>query len=366
MNTVKKKRASITNVADYANVSIATVSRVLNKAPNILPATEKKVMLALKMLDYTPNAQAQSLRGSCQDIFGFLLSPDIIKVDDFSLMLTVQHLLAEVIFEKGYHLIPEKLEINSETGELIVPRILKQQRCCGCFLLGYMPPKNLKSLALEGIPVGLLGEVDVMPDNFFSIDFDFESGMSQAVQYLSALGHRRIGFINGSLNYPGNRKKLNGLKQGLSEFALDCDPELFFQLDDEQNFAGARKATAVLLELKSPPSAICYGNDWMALGGMLEAESRGLNIPRDLSLIGFDNSFMAQQCRPSLTSISTDFRIMADMAANALIKKVHNVKSKNVDNKKTLIPTKLIRRESCRVRSFMTIPHNTLLNNNLK
>lgn len=347
MRMTKKNKISIVDVASHANVSIATVSRVLNRASNILPETQRKVDRAVQALNYTPNAQAQNMRGNCRDIFGFLLSPEIVKIKDFHLILTIQHLLADTIFAEGFHLISENLKTD-DSGKLILPRILRQSRCCAFFLLGYMPPEQLQILIDEDIPICLLGSYDdQQSDNLLSIDFDYKSGMYDTIQYLSALSHKRIGFVHGSSKYPVNRKKMDGFLSSIKEFGLNNDEELLVELDHrEQNFAGGRKATKQLLALDSPPSAICYVNDWIALGGVCEAESQGLKIPDNLSLAGFNNSFIAEQSSPGLTSVSTDFRIMTESAADEMISRMRTSKFKTHN---ILIPTNLIRRESCQI-----------------
>lgn len=347
MRIPKKNRTSIIDVASHANVSIATVSRVLNKASNILPETQRKVDRAVQALNYTPNAQAQNMRGKCRDIFGFLLSPEIVKIKDSHLMLTIQHLLAETVFSEGFHLISENIEMD-DSGKIKVPRMLRQSRCCACFLLGYLPPDGVNALIAEDIPLCLLGSYDGQKsENLLSIDFDYKTGMSETIQYLSALGHKRIGFVHGNLEYPVNRKKMDGFWGSIKEFGLDSSEQLFVELNNsEQNFAGGRQATKTLLAVDSPPSAICYVNDWIALGGLCEAESQGLKIPDDLSLVGFDDSFIAEQSKPGLSSVGTDFGKMTKIASELMIKKVRNPKIKTHN---ILVPTKLIRRESCQI-----------------
>jgi LacI family transcriptional regulator, galactose operon repressor len=347
MRMTKKNKISIIDVANHANVSIATVSRVLNKATNILPETQRKVSRAVQALNYTPNAQAQNMRGKCRDIFGFLLSPEIVKIKDSHLILTIQHLLAETIFEEDFHLISEKLQMD-DSGNLLLPRMLRQSRCCACFLLGYLPPSGVNTLIAEDIPVCLLGSYDGQKsDNLLSIDFDYQNGMYETIQYLSALRHRRIGFVHGNLEYPVNRKKMDGFLNSVKEFGLDNSEHLLIELNNsEQNFAGGRQATKALLALDSPPSAICYVNDWIALGGLCEAESQGLKVPDDLSLVGFDDSFIAEQSSPGLSSVRTDFDKMTKIAADIMIKKVRSSKMKKHN---ILVPTSLTRRESCQI-----------------
>lgn len=337
-------RASIVEVAKLSKLSTATVSRVMNNAEDVMPETRDRVMEAAQKLNYRPNLQARGLRKGMNEFFGLLMSKDIVEIEDTTFLSNLINNLIRRAAQEGYGLISEILDSRAD-GKLETPRIIGEFNVAGVLLLGYLGQEYVEQLLNLGKPTCLVGDYAWTDREVLSVEFDFNSGMRDAVRYLSALGHRRIAFVHGNPEYPANIGKKEGFLEGLKELGLEQRDDLLIRVDEhEQNFAGGKNATQALLRLKSPPTAICYANDWFAVGGLNAAAEKGLKVPEDLSIMGYDNSYIAKQCSPRLSSVCLDYIAMTDVIINKLVR---GVRRQNIIEHKTLLRPNLAIHGSC-------------------
>ncbi|HKV57240.1 MAG TPA: LacI family DNA-binding transcriptional regulator, partial [Ktedonobacteraceae bacterium] len=272
---------TIFDVADEAGVSYATVSRVINNKDHVSQEKRERVLWAMAQLGYVANVQARSLAGGESRVVGLLVDyltssymDEIIRGIDgaldagnYDLMLYTTH--------------------RRKTKESIYVTKLTRNLADGLLLI---LPRNatayLDTLRQRQFPHVL---IDYLSDgqNVPSVSTTNFRGAYEAIIYLLSLGHRRIGFITGNMEFGCARERLDGYNAALKEFGVAGDPQLVREGDFWQPLG--YQCTQELLSLVEPPTAIFASNDTMAFGVMEAARERGLRLPDDLSIIGFDD-----------------------------------------------------------------------------
>ncbi len=332
-----KTKTTIVDVARESGVSYATVSRVLNDEAHVKPETRKRVQEAMERLGYVVNRQARSLAGGHSRVIGVLV-PDlgtgyigeIIRgIDDeldlahFDLMLHTTH--RREAKESSY---VASLTQGMADGLLIV--------------LPRNPATFMQTLREHNFPYVLIDHRGTNEQDH-AIGATNWQGAYNATEYLIKLGHRRIGFITGSMDLGCARDRLAGYQAALRTQHLPVDAELQFEGDFHQpeGYAGGN----TLLSLPHPPTAIFASNDVMAMGVMDAARSCGLHIPDDLSILGFDDIPQAQNVRPALTTVRQPLEKMGRVATQTLL---DLLKDPQKDVTRLELPTELIIRDSCK------------------
>jgi LacI family transcriptional regulator len=196
------------------------------------------------------------------------------------------------------------------------------------------------ALAAANVPVVAIDQRGSL-DGFPSISVDSYGGAMRAVEHLAQLGHTRIGFVAGDESIEGVRDRRRGYVDALARFDLPNDPALIASGDLSQ--MRAFDAACTLLALSEPPTAIFAVNDQSALGVIAAAREHGLRVPRDLSVVGFDDIPMASQVHPPLTTIRQPFAQMGRAAVNTLLSQMENDDS---IAPRIVLPTELIVRQS--------------------
>ncbi len=338
------RRTSVVDVAKLAKLSTATVSRAMNNLDDVMPETRTRVMQAAEKLGYRPNLQARALRRGMNEVIGLLLSPNLVAIEDSTFIANLLHHLIARAAQEGYGVIPEMLSPEAD-GSLRTPRIIGEFNVAGVLSVGFMERRLVEEIFRFGKTTCLVGDYDWTSADTLSVDFDFKAGMHEAIRYLAALGHQQIAFIYGNAEYPANVGKLSGFKESMHELGLEADERLLITVpDDQQNFSGGKRITHELLKLKNSPTAICFANDWFAVGGLCAAAEAGVKVPDDISLVGFDNSYLARQSSPRITSISLDFQAMADALVNNLVR---SIRRQSVVTPKVRLRPSLVINETC-------------------
>jgi len=332
---------TIFDVAKHAGVSYGTVSRVLNGKKNVSDTARDQVQRAVKALGYVANRQAQGLAGGRSNVIGILvrdlatgyIGEIIAGVDEelathgFDLMLQTTHRLAgdeQKLAELFSSQLAEGLIVVLPRQPELYLKILRQRRF-PCVLVDH------QGLGLEVSAVGAA---------------NFEGALT-ATDYLIGLGHRRIGFITGTVSMGCAQERLRGYQCALKRHGLRLDSHLIFRGDFQQaqGYVGAKQ----LLGLKSRPTAIFASNDTMAFGAMEVARELGLGIPSDLSIIGFDDIPQTESVHPPLTTVHQPLRNMGREAARMLVRRIQG----SMDQVMWVeLPTSLIVRQSCREPSL--------------
>jgi LacI family transcriptional regulator len=312
MNRKKAKplRLDIRTVAQTAGVSVATVSRVINNVQSVDPKLSKRVWNAVSQLGYIPNTQARALVSGKSKLFGLIIS-DITNPFFPELIQGFEDKAVEV----GYETLIGSTNYDLRKMELCVQRMLERKvEGVAVMTFGIEEPL-LERLTSQRIPMVF---VDVAaPDAPISaIKVDYCKGLFEAVQHLAVLGHRRIAFLRGPLRLHSAIARVEAFQQAAKSIGLRVPPEYIFVGNHTTEMGSIGAET--LLSLKEPPTAILCSNDMTAIGVMHAALRKGLRIPEDLSLVGFDDIKFAQFLLPPLTTVRMSGREIAASAVLAL------------------------------------------------
>ena len=342
------RKVTIREVAASAGVSLQTVSRVLNKRPNVSPAALKRVEAAVRQLGYSPSIAARQMRGSKSFLLLALNDRDR-TIETWRLREGTdwvdQMLLGGMLTcaEHGYRMIFELVDTHGDNIARELGGALAALRPDGVILT---PPHSdnrtiVDILAAAGIGCARIGGYADLGGTI--IRMDDRRASAEAVEHLAVLGHRRIGFISGSDDYALSGKRLEGFRQEVGRLGLDTDPALICHGDF--SYASGEAASQALLDLSAPPTAIIASSDPMARAMMTVATARGLALPHDLSLVSFDDTPTARISVPPLTAINQPTAAMTAAAAELLIKPDGQL-ADAADGHPHIVPFELIVRQS--------------------
>ena len=317
MSTTEKSlmsKATIFDVAELAGVSIKTVSRVMNREPNVRAGTRDKVLAAVHELDYQPNAAARGLSGGRSYAIGLVYE----NPREFSYFGDVLSGALTACEEEGYSLLLRPLGLLS--AELVdeVRNFAIQARLDGVVLPAPIcDMEEVRSVLREiGIPIAVIAPRTQLPENV-NILCEDEQASFDLTQHVIRQGHQRIGFIKGHPDHGSSAKRFVGYRRALEENGIPYKAS--FVTQGYFDFESGKRAAGKLLDLESTPSVILASNDDMAAGVLFEARARGMTIPEDLSVGGFDDTPLASRMWPPLTTVRQPIREMADRAARLLI-----------------------------------------------
>ncbi len=313
------RRIRIKDVAERAGVSITTVSQVLNDVPGkrINEQTRERVRRAADELGYTPNALAQSFR--LQRSHTVALISDEIATTPFAGRIILGAQEAASKLGRLLILVNSGVDAELEAQEIAA---LKRRRIDG-FLYATMYHRDVTVPAeLRSVPTVLL-DAKTTDSSVSSAVPDEEGGARTAVEVLVGAGHRRIAFLNNVDDIPAARGRLDGYRKTLQAAGIQYDDSLVVRgLSDTE---GGYHAARAVLDLDPRPTAIFSFNDRMAMGVYHAAAERGLRIPEDLSVVGFDNQdLIAEGLRPRLTTVALPHYEMGAWALETLIRQIES------------------------------------------
>lgn len=328
-------RVTIVEVAEKAGVSLGTVSRVMNNDSHVAPETRERVSAVMREMGYVANRQARGLKGSRTNVIG-VLAPDLGTG-------YIGEILHGIDAELGLHQLDLMLFTThrAATKEANYVANMVQGMVDGLLLiLPRNPVDYMATLTDRNFPFVLIdhqGTGNPCP----AVGATNWQGGYHATEYLIKLGHRRIGFITGSMDLGAAIDRLEGYKSALQVHHIPYESQLiyegtFWQTD---GYAGG----SALLNLENPPTAIFASNDVMAMGAMDAIRSRGLRVPEDISIIGFDDIPQAAMVRPALTTVRQPLEQMGRLATQMLI---DQLKHPEKEIGRIELPTELIVRDS--------------------
>jgi LacI family transcriptional regulator len=323
-------------VAEAAGVSISTVSRVLNDKDDVAPDTYQRVQAVIRELGYTSSLAARSMRSRRTNVIG-LIMPDV----EFPFAIEVMKGINRAIVKHGYELIvytggDMRNESTAERERRYVS-LLSSSITDGVILV--TPGTTEFSIASPIVVVDPNVEGPPCP----AVISNNRAAAVGVMEYLTGLGHRRIGFISGRLDLQSAVQRLDGYREGLRAAGIPHDPDLV-QLGDYTEAVGYTCAQA-LLHLADRPTAIFAANDQSALGVLRAIKDAGLDIPGDVSLVGFDNIPETAHTDPALTTVEQRVDGMGYVAAEMLIRLIQG---DALEDDLCQVPTQLVVRDSCR------------------
>lgn len=304
-------RVTISDIARMAGVSKATVSRVLNDKPDVDPATRERIVRLMDEYGFIPSIAASGLAGGRPRLLGVLI-PSL----TWPLMPEVMRGIGELVEQTSYELVVYTMSQNQDRSS-VIDRILAARLTSG--LLAVFPgpsTDHLKQLHEEGFPVVMIDDQGT-PTTMPWVGTDNRAGAYLVVRHLIGLGHRRIAHIQGPARYKVSRDRYAGYCDALTEAGIALDSSLVMEGDFKP--PSGRICGAKLLDLPQPPSAIFAGNDETAYGVMAAAAERGVRIPDDLALAGFDDVAPSAHVHPALTTVRQPFYEMGQVATRLLL-----------------------------------------------
>jgi LacI family transcriptional regulator len=308
-----ERKPTIIDVARAAGASIKTVSRVMNNERYVSAETRERVTKAMAELKFQPNRSAQSLKGDRSYLIAHIYGdPGGPYTGEIQIGL-LRHCRAE-----GYHLLIEEIDYSAADVAERVHNLVHQLSLDGVVLTAPVTDNHdvLRMLSEADIPHVRITPAVERADSA-SVRIDERAAAADITLHLLAFGHRRIGFIKGLPNHAGTDLRYGGYCDALREYGLEPDAEIVEQggFTYRSSLAPARR----LLALKNPPTAIFASNDEMAAGVLSVAHDRGLSLPTDLSVVGFDDIQLSEMVWPPLTTVRQPIQDMADAAAELLI-----------------------------------------------
>ncbi len=315
-------KAKMKDVADLAGVSIKTVSRVLNNEPHVQEKLRTQVRDAVTKLGYVPSQSARSLRGNKSydiNLICHAAGGDYISVIQFGAVIACQKL--------GYQLSLSLLEgfeeASFETIKSSFESILRHHKPDGIMLVAPYAGDEKIGFVLEelGIPVVRIGPVELLNQGIL-VEIDDYKASIELTQHLVKLGHKKIGFVRGVENQRSTHVRYSGFCVAMNAAGLTVDPDLV--AEGEFSFQSGYDAGLKLLAKDNRPTAIFASNDDMAAGVVTAANMQGLNVPNDLSVVGFDDAAVAVRMRPELTTIRQPLQELGQIAIETLVDSLTN------------------------------------------
>ena len=302
---------NIKEVARLAGVSTATVSRTINGSDKVTPETAERVKRAIEQLKFYPNTNARALGSGKSSLYGLIISditnpffPELVKsFEDVAVQYGQEVLIANTNYDK-------------HRMEHCVVRMVQRKVDGVAIMTSEMEEHLIDELRGRRIPLVFLdmGQVELGISN---IAVDYPAGVYAAVELLRGLGHAKIGFISGPMELTSAKIRRKAFVTSMKRQGLTVDKD--FMEEGDHRMEGGRAAMLRLLDKKKRPTAVLTSNDLTAIGAMGAIAERGLDVPGDISVIGFDDIGLSAYTKPALTTV----RLPRDEVARAAFKALY-------------------------------------------
>jgi LacI family transcriptional regulator len=331
-----KPRATIREVANAAGVSIATVSRVLNDHPDVAPATRESVLRVVRDQRFATNRSARALSGGRTSLVGVTIP--IIEAAYFAHILAGA---AEALHEHDMGVVLSPTLHLHDRAVTLLDRLMHGTTDGAVLMLPEETNEELQALQRLGYPFVVVDPRVPLDEGVPAVSAANASGAHAAVQHLLSLGHKRIAALTGIPEWLASIERLTGYHSAHAAAGVLADPSLV--VEGDYSIEGGEAAAAKLLDLPDPPTAVFAFNDNMAVAVVREARKRGLRVPEDLSVVGFDDSEQAGIVTPALTTVRQPLAEMGRMAVSLLLRLLEN---QRVEGLKVELQTRLVVRDS--------------------
>jgi LacI family transcriptional regulator len=335
----RHEKVTIRQVAEAAGVSIATVSRVLNGRADVSGATRQSVERVLRERGY----QAGGRRPRMAQATGLVgVTMPLVHPGYFAQILSGA---AEALYEHDLRAVLGPTRHSHEREASLLERLVGGDADGAVLVLPEESADELRALREHGFPFVVVDPRTEVPDGIPVVRAAHSSGATQATAHLLSLGHRRIGVIAGPEGWVATQERLRGYHAALAGAGVLPDESLVrysnFRID------GGREAAASLLDLPEPPTAVFAFNDSMAIGVMQEAAVRGLRVPGDCSVVGFDDTVEASVVVPALTTVRQPLAELGRTAVSVLLRQLND---RHFEPLRIELETRLVPRDSTGIR----------------
>jgi LacI family transcriptional regulator len=328
--------STIKDVAHLAQVSIKTVSRVVNQEPHVTDSVRERVQQAINTLGYAPNISARRLVQKRSYVLCILLHTGGVS------QTALINKILEVGYEYDYDILIQTYFPSLTRSKNKLTSLITERRIDG---LVTTPPCDTDELVLNLVHQAQLPLVQITPYNHSteipSITGDDYQGALMMTEHLISLGHKKIAFLMGPRSHKASFDRLYGYRSALDLHNLTFDGRMV--VDSEFNFDGGYTATKIAMDLEVPPTAIFAGNDEAGIGAIFALNEMGINVPGQVSVCGFDDLNQSKQVWPGLTSVHYPINEIAEQALSML---VTLMKGDKLAQDQVILPVHLIVRGS--------------------
>ena len=306
-------RAVIRDIAERAGVSAMTVSRVLNGKPDVAPATRDSVLRHARQLGYKSVRHAQIRAARRTGLIGLTI-PFVHGEGDYYAEIMAG--IADALYERDARLVlcPTRHEHDREVS--LLDRLLHGTTDGGILIAPAESEPELAALRAQAYPIVVIDPISTLSDDIPSVSATNTAAGRVAVEYLIALGHRRIAAITGPAGWQASVDRLAGYFAALAGAGLPITPTYIAEADF--TVGGGAAAAERLLNLAQPPTAIFFLNDMMAMGAMRTARQLQIALPDELSIVGFDDIEAASLVVPALTTVRQPLQTIVRTAVDLL------------------------------------------------
>lgn len=312
-------KATIDHVAKLAGVSMKTVSRVVNREPNVRESTRAKVDAAIAKLNYRPNQSARNLASQRTHLIGLIYDdPSAYEIPSAGYVISMQQGTLRACRTANYELLIHPCNYRKKNLDSEIAALIEQARPAGIILAAPLSnmPRVIRAIESTGTPFVRMspGRPNRQQPSVGTNDREISAEMTR---YLASLGHKKIAYITGHPSHKAVANRFAGYKDGLQQSGLKFSERLVVSGDN--SFGSGEICAEKLLSRKQPPTAIFAANDDMAAAVLRVAERKRIDVPGQLSIAGFDDISLARQVFPNLTTIRQPLSRMAEQAATMLI-----------------------------------------------
>ncbi len=333
-----ERRATLRDVAEKAGVTTATVSYILNDKKNFPDETKQRVMAAIAELGYIPNLSARTLTQRSSKLIGIVVP----QTEGSRLMFQnnfYSEILGSIEFharQNGYHIIISATDANES-----YLRLARERNLDGIIVIGMYPDEFYRQMKESRIPIVLVDSY--CNDHYYhNIRIDDAYGSYLATHYVLSKGHRNIAFFSGQIKENGvMKKRLTGYRDALAEYDVVFDRRYVFE--GKIDYASGIDAAERLLTSGVPATAVVAAADILAIGAMKGFYERGIRVPEDISVMGFDDLEISQYLTPGLSTIRQEISQKGEKAVELLI---NNIKEPNLTKQEQILPVQLVERGS--------------------
>ncbi|HUE82899.1 MAG TPA: LacI family DNA-binding transcriptional regulator [Pyrinomonadaceae bacterium] len=326
--------ARIKDVALEAGVSTATVSHVINKTKHVTDRTRERVLGAIERCNYYPNAHARTLASGRSKMIGLLVSdianpffPELVKSFETA------------SFERGYNIILLNTNYDAKRAADYVRRLIELKVAGVALMTSELDPALIDELARKRVNV-VFHNLGTVGQHMSNMLVDYRVGIEEAVYHLVSLGHHKIVHVSGPACFRSAVTRREAFIESMSRHLPDAPATVY---EGDFKFEGGRRAASEILAGAEMPTGVVVANDMMAFGVIQEFRAAGLTIPRDVSIIGFDDISFATQTDPPLTTVHSPRLEIGRRAVEALMMTIERPGQQGVEVR---IPTYLIKRGS--------------------
>jgi LacI family transcriptional regulator len=333
------KRVTIKDVAKKTGLSISTISLVINNKGKVGEETREKVLRAIEELGYYPTRSARSLASQKTGNIGFILTEEHFSRSE---PFYTKIFLGTEFESRNYNYYVLLTTIPSQFSKESIPRFLLERNVDGVIFAGKVNQKYVKYVEEMGLPY-ILVDYDLAGKKVSAVMIDNVQGGRIATEHLIKIGYKKIAFVGGDIEHPSIKGRFEGYKMAIEKQGLVCSEDLCITDEPDTRISNGYRACQKLFS-RIKPEAIFAANDAMAIGCVKFLKEKGIKIPDEIGIVGFDDIEACIHIEPRLTSVRVDKEELGIIAVKRLMEMIKNPSS---GINRVYVPVELVVRDSC-------------------